>query len=200
MPGASHSAGLVLLAGFVLANPARGAERVSSPRDWMLSFKGFGPVRVGMTVREAEKALKMKLQEDAAAESEPEGCHHASNDAALPGVSFMVEGGKIVRIEINAGDYRSAGGVRIGMTEQDVKKRHPNIKSQEHHYDPSGHYLSLQSEDHRYGIVFETDGKWLRTSGAENESQSGTSKVACSQSEGPAPLAVYTRLDVTSPR
>jgi hypothetical protein len=110
-------------------------------------------------VPEAEKALKMKLHEDESAKLEPEGCHYASNDDALPGVGFMVAGRKVVRIDINSGVYRSVGGVHIGMTEQDVKKRHPNIKTEEHHYDPYGHYLILASKDQRYGIVFETDGK-----------------------------------------
>ncbi len=154
-------AGAFLLSVYVLADPtaSAGAERVSSPKDWTLSFQGFGPVRVGMTVPEAEKALKMKLHEDETDKSEPEGCHYASNEDVLPGVGFMVEGGKVVRIDISSGVYRTVGGVQIGMTEQDVKKRHPNIKTEEHHYDPTGHYLSLASKDLRYGIVFETDGK-----------------------------------------
>lgn len=161
MRRAHPCAGAVLLSVYVLANPTTsvGAERVSSPKEWTLSFQGFGPVRVGMTVAEAEKASKMKLREDETATSEPEGCHYASNEDALPGVGFMVEGRKVVRIDINSGVYRSVGGVQIGMTEQDVKKRHPNIRTEEHHYDPAGHYLSLASKDQRYGIVFETDGK-----------------------------------------
>src|SRR5215208_4862519 len=107
-------AGPMLLAICVLAQAAAGAEQVSRPDDWTLSFVGFGPVRVGVTVHQAEKASKMELQEDDA--SEP--CHYATA-TALPDVGFMVEGGKIVRVDVHGGAYRITADVRVGMTEQE---------------------------------------------------------------------------------
>jgi hypothetical protein len=71
----------------------------------------------------------------------------------------MVERRKIVRVDVNSSAYRTTSGVRIGMTEQDVKRHYPDIKTEVHHYDPSGHYLTILSNDQRLGIVFETDGK-----------------------------------------
>jgi hypothetical protein len=163
MRSARRSATSVLLALCVIAQPAAGRERPGRPDEWTLSFQGFGPVRVGMTVREAEKALKMKLQEEETAQSEPDGCHYASNDDALPGIGLMVEGRRIVRIDVFSGPYRTRSGVHVGMTEQDVKSRHPRIESEKHFYDPSGHYLSLSSDDQRYRMRFETDGNVVTT-------------------------------------
>lgn len=148
-----------LVTAFVLALPARGAEPAGDPKRWVLSFTGLGPVRIGMPVREAERALKTKLHEEQA--DDPDECHYASNEAVLPGVAFMLEHRKIVRIDVNSGAYRTSSGVQIGMTEEDVRKRHPNVVVEQHQYDPSGHYLTIVGEDGRHAIVFETDGKMV---------------------------------------
>jgi pyruvate/2-oxoglutarate dehydrogenase complex dihydrolipoamide dehydrogenase (E3) component len=71
----------------------------------------------------------------------------------------MVEARRIVRVDILSAVHRTTDGIRIGMTEKEVRKRYPNVRTEEHQYDPAGHYLVLESKDRRYGIVFETDGE-----------------------------------------
>lgn len=142
----------------LLASPVSSAEPAGA-KGWMLSFEGFGPVRVGMTVREAERASKVKLDEERTELGAADVCHYASNQVVLPGVAFMLEKGKIVRIDVFFGAYRTAAGVRIGMTEQEVRTRHPGIEDGPHRDVPSGHHFTVVSEGGRHAIVFETDGR-----------------------------------------
>lgn len=121
---------------------------------WTVSFKGFGPVKFGMTVREAEKALKMRLAE----EQTSEACHYASNEKELRGAAFMVIDGKVARVDVYDA-YRTDRGARIGMSEAEIRSLYPGIQVEPHHYDPTGHYLVVTSADGQTGIVFETDGK-----------------------------------------
>jgi hypothetical protein len=141
---------------FLLGHVAAAGEPVTSPTRWTLSFKGLGPVKVGMTVQEAEKVLKMKLQEEQV--DEPGGCHHARSERELPGVGFLVIDGRVARVDVSKHTYRTASGARVGMTEKEIRRLYPQIKVEPHQYDPAGHYLILTSADQRYGIVFETDG------------------------------------------
>lgn len=147
------AAALVLSMAYPSAGEAPG-EPPTRAR-WDLSFKGFGPVTVGMSVREAEKALKVSLNEDDASES----CHYARNDGDLPGVAFMVVDGKIARVDISSPAYRTSKGARVGMTEQEVRQIYPKVAVEPHPYDDAGHHLVVTSDDERHGMVFETNGK-----------------------------------------
>jgi len=154
-----HLASLAVVVFSVAMQPVLAVDRSTRPQDWKLSFEGFGPARIGSTVREAAKALNIALHEGGGSGgSDPAECHYASNERALPGVGFMVIKGKIVRVDVFKGAYEATGGLRIGATEAEIKKRYPNIKTEPHHYDPNGHYLRLTSPDRAYGLVVETDG------------------------------------------
>lgn len=147
------TASVVLSMAYSNASAAAGEPRTRAR--WELSFKGFGPITVGMSVREAEKALNMSLTEDDASQS----CHYARHDSNLPGVAFMVVDGKIARVDISSPEYRTSKGARVGMTEQEVRRLYPKAAIEPHPYDDAGHYLVVTSDDGRYGIIFETDGK-----------------------------------------
>ena len=154
---------LVLL----LANAAMAGEPVvglASPVRTLM-FDGLGAAKVGMTVREVESALKLKLTGDEPPSGlDPEGmsdfqaCHYVSNDEKLPGVQFMVRDGKVGRIDVSRDAYRTAKGARVGTTEAQVRRLYPDIKMEPHPYDAGGHYLRLTSRDRKYGIIFETNG------------------------------------------
>ncbi len=143
--------GIAILLGLA----AVAAPWLRKPARWTLSFEGFGPVKIGMTVREAEKALGMKLVENEV--SEP--CHYAWREGELPGVGFMVLDGKIVRIDVTKDAYRAESGARVGAAEEEIRRLHPQIQVERHPYDDDGHYLVLADRDRRYGMIFETNGK-----------------------------------------
>jgi hypothetical protein len=112
-----------------------------------------------MTVREAERVLSMKLHEDAGPDAEPGDCHYALSESDLPGIGFMVEDGKIVRIDVSKGSYRTTSGGHIGLTEDEIQALYPKIRTEPHPYDNVGHYLILTSPDQQFALLFETNGK-----------------------------------------
>jgi len=132
----------------------------------VLGFDGLGHAKIGMTVPEVEKALEVKLStteepppgSSATEWAEFNGCHHVWNAKALPGIQFMVTKGKVVRIEVDAGAYRTSKGAGLKTTEAQLRRLYPEIRVEPHFYDPAGHYFRLESRDRKYAILFETDG------------------------------------------
>jgi len=79
-----------------------------------------------MTVPEAEKALGVPLRPDEVpGDDEPDGCRCVSNALELPDLAFMVIKGRIVRVDVGHGPYRTASGARVGDSEQSVQRLDP---------------------------------------------------------------------------
>jgi len=88
----------------------------------------------------------------------PEGYYIES--AGDRGVAFMIEDGKVVRTDIDAGTYRTVSGIHIGSTETETQAAyHRRLRVEPHHYDDNGHYLILGSADMKSALLLETDGK-----------------------------------------
>jgi len=141
----------------ILWTSAVAASTARSP--FAFSFTGFGALKVGMTVRQAEKALKFQLTEDVGPDDDPAGCHYAGNAGQLPGIALMVESGRIVRIDVTDSRYQTARGARVGTPEGELRRSYPGIRTLPHKYDENGHYLVLVSPDQQFALLFETDGK-----------------------------------------
>lgn len=146
---------LLLAALAALSGPAARAAEPTAPTRWTVSFTGFGPVRFGMTVREAGEAMKLKLEED----GPNRRCHFAGNDGQLPGVSFMVIDGQVVRVDVQNISNRTDEGAGVGVTESWLKKVHAKIKVERHPREAGGHYFILPAGDGRHALLFETDGQ-----------------------------------------
>jgi len=127
-------------------------------QSWRVSPDGFGPLRVGMTVEQGERALggEMTIVEDVAYD-----CKHATFKRLPDGVRIMVIDGKILaRVEVAKAGVLTREGVGVGSTEAQVLARYRGkIRTKPHQYDPKGHYLAYFAEGSGRGIVFETDGK-----------------------------------------
>jgi len=135
-----------------IAQGRRGGGPVSTdPR--RLTPAGFGPLKAGATVAEAARALRAKLQEPPGAPA----CHTLES-ADLPGVTLVVEDGKVVRVDAYAPSYRTDKDLRVGMKEAEAKARYPGLRIAPHRYDPTGHYLIVASADRTSALVLETDG------------------------------------------
>lgn len=120
---------------------------------------GFGPVRAGMTLAEAEQALGAPL---APLGSLTEPCHYVAVDGH-PGLTFMVIDGRIARLDVRQqGTARTAEGAGIGDAEERIYALYPGrVEVQPHKY-VDGHYLIVTPEapaDSTYRMIFETDGK-----------------------------------------
>lgn len=150
------------------AQPDSAAPSAPAPADsaaagsWVLRADGIGPVRVGMTVDEAQRAAG-GLDRTAGLEA----CDYVRPKNGPAGVSFMVENGRIARVDVGDSAAVSTGaGTRLGDTEERVRAAYPGARAQPHKYDDRGHYLIVipaAPSDTLHRIVFETDGRVVTT-------------------------------------
>jgi len=158
----------VLTLSLLLFAPTPSGAQAGRTRRYAVAFRSFGGVRVGMRVAEASKALGVRLtgqDDDPAAE---EDCYYAAPERGFKDVSFMVIGGRVVRIDVFGRGYATDRGAKVGDTEERVKRLYKGrVKVSEHPY-VDGHYLEVKMEGGRYGIIFETDGKRVTSFRAGN--------------------------------
>ncbi|MGY3452114.1 hypothetical protein [Bradyrhizobium sp. USDA 4353] len=100
------------------------------------SMQGVGPVRLGMTVAQAERALKAKLgpvlppfARDCYVTGRADG-----RDKAL---SYVIVNGRIVIVTVFLRDYAKpdpavvdANGIGVGATEADVRRGYPQVRKE----------------------------------------------------------------------
>jgi hypothetical protein len=129
--------------------------RSDSPQDWRVTDRGIGPVRVGMTVAQAEASLGMTLQR----RSLPADCAYVWPDGRLSGVSFMVIRDSIARIDVDSGEVATEAGARVGDSQERVLQLYGNRLAVSPHKYVTGNYLTHTPSDTSYRILFETDGQ-----------------------------------------
>lgn len=108
-----------------LATPAVPAE-TKAPPETFITDEGYGDIKVGMS---RDDVLKL-LGDGWKYESFPEGtddisgvvCGYIFKTDDTGAVSFMTEGGKIVRAEARNESIKTEKGIHIGSTEEDVRK------------------------------------------------------------------------------
>jgi hypothetical protein len=138
-------------------------------------INGIGPIRVGMTVAEAESSAKVKLVEKGG-RAGIGGCYSLHPQSGPQNLSLMVisnrEDNRIVRnqdriarVDVYKGSrITTLSGAKVGDTEAQIKALYPGqIKVTPHHYtaQQGGHYLTLMPKDavdRDYRLVFETLG------------------------------------------
>ncbi|MBY0403426.1 MAG: hypothetical protein K2X66_05975 [Cyanobacteria bacterium] len=146
----------LLVSGTSQADPQNGP--------FTLGFKHLGPVKLGMTVQQAEKALNTKLEMDTSFEGED--CRVATPEDIGAGFRLMLHQGKIVRIDLtNPSPHKTLKGIGVGDKESLIKARyHGHYQIKLHHYDTVGHYITLYAPSPKskhlepYALRFETDG------------------------------------------
>jgi len=155
----------VLLVFLVCCGTAFGAGS-----DTILTPGGLGPVKVGMTLREASQALGVKLKRESPNDPDSKYCDFAHRaDGNDSEINYMIKDGHIARIDVGDAAHersiiKTAEGVGLGSTERAVKKAYGRaLKVEPHPYgdgDPDGwHYLVIDEPGHKRGIIFETDGR-----------------------------------------
>jgi hypothetical protein len=128
-----------------------------------LLLRGLGAFRIGMSldaVREAigDRGASLEgLEPDSV-----DDCSYLRSRALPAGVGLMFMHGRLVRIDIREGDTRTASGIGIGSTEDDVRRAYGRRITSEPHKYIDGHYLIYTPVDTRDGglaMRFETDGR-----------------------------------------
>jgi hypothetical protein len=127
-----------------------------------LVINGIQPIRIGMTVIEATKAVGLPARTDGDVASQ--GCFYYKFQGGVPGLSMMVVGDRIVRVDIGQGSkITTRSGAGLGSTEDQIKALYPGqIEVTPHPYVKGGHYLTFVPKsvaDSKYRIIFETDAR-----------------------------------------
>ena len=130
---------------------------------WTLADTGFGPITIGMTPEQANSAVNGSLEL-------PKGLTIDACDYAVPrgveGLAFMIEQGKVVRVEVRRPDIHTVAGASIGDSEARIYRLYSgHVRTSPLKY-TAGHYLTVTPSDtvgHPYRLIFETDGVVVKT-------------------------------------
>lgn len=75
-----------------------------------------------------------------------------------PAVAFMIEDGRVSRIDIEKPGVRTDSGIQVGDPEGRVHEVFGNrVVVEDHKYFEKGHYLTIRSKDKRSALRFETN-------------------------------------------
>ena len=122
--------------------------------DSAVTEHGLGPLRAGMTVADASKALGGALVVPAETAA---GCDYATWRGGPRGVHVMIDDGRIARVEIDSVGIATAAGARVGDTEERIRSLYPGRVIVTPHKYEDGHYLTVNAvDDSSFAIVFET--------------------------------------------
>jgi hypothetical protein len=145
---------LVLLAGAAAAAP-----------DQTLSANGLGPVGIGMNTDQLKVALQTRLPY-------PGGCRVLiSPTKDTIGVSFVIDGSRVIRIDVDFYGtdphplaIKTETGIGLASREEDLLKAYAGqTRVLPASLDPSWHTIHVATADHARGMVFETDGKTVKS-------------------------------------
>ena len=141
--------------------------------DWKLTPAGWGPVRIGMTRAQAEKALAIQLEGEAF-DNEGSCVELYSSDQKLAGLYFMFLDGKLSRVSaVETGKVTTPRGIHAGSTADEVRAAYGDkLEVEPHHYEGEpAEYLTYWLKPKARGVRFETDaGRKVQSIHAGNDS------------------------------
>jgi hypothetical protein len=150
-----------ILAFAILA--ALGTAAWADDADLVLSSKGLGMLPVGTRFHSLEAILQQKLPDNILVSPE---CTILTAKRIEPlGLSVMLEGGVVTRVSVEytangPSAIKTAEGIGLGASEDEVKAAYGDkVRVQPNRYDPTWHYLVVDSPDKKGAVIFETNGK-----------------------------------------
>ena len=155
---------LLLLAVVVQAQaPERFVAKIALPKTatpqvaWQATVQGVGPVKLGMTLAQAEQAMGRKLVSQWP-DSDSTECAYYTTEPKIEGLLFMTSQGRIVRYDVRGAGVRTRSGVAAGDSVEHVRAVYGGqLEVSPHHYTgPEESYLTLWSSDRKTAIRFET--------------------------------------------
>jgi len=152
----------LFVAMFLVIMPASGQSQLTAASK--VAIDGIGPIRVGMTVQQAEASARTRLLSEG---SKLENCWYVKPQGGSRDISFMVIEGQIARVDIYGNSrITTVRGAKIGDSEDRIKSLYPGqIRVTPHEYVQGGHYLTFvprDASDRQYRLVFETDGRRVK--------------------------------------
>jgi hypothetical protein len=131
---------------------------ITQAAEYVLTSKGYGPVKFGATINSLESRIGPAIE---LSEQLDQSCHYVSF-AALPGVDFMVENGRITRADAKPKTANELG-IIVGTKLSSIKRKHPSVELKPHQYDQNGHYILFKSQNKRNALVMEEIGGIVTT-------------------------------------
>jgi len=134
----------------------------------VLSVDGIGNIKIGMNPEMMERYLHEKTPYNQFANH---GCSQFTTQKLEPtGISFMMEKKRLTRINVEfyGTDPRplavkTEAGIGLGSAEEDVLKAYPGAIIKANPADPTWHTVVAETPDHSRGLIFETDGKTVKS-------------------------------------
>jgi len=121
---------------------------------WKVRDDGVGPVEIGITLAQLNAALYETFAMPA--DKEAQGCFYVT-PKKHPKISFMIENGRVARVDVNHPGVLTSEGIQVGDAEARVKEVYGARLTIEPHKYTDGHYLTVRSSAGGYGVRFETD-------------------------------------------
>lgn len=122
---------------------------------WIIREDGVGPAKVGMTLPQLNVALheKFALPE----EKGDQGCFYV-HPSRHSHIAFMIEDGRLARVDIDAPGIPTAEGIQVGDSELQARQIYgTRLRIEPQKYTDEGHYLTVHSSNGQYGVRFETE-------------------------------------------
>jgi hypothetical protein len=141
----------------LVADTSQPTDIAPAAPEWVVRPTGAGNVTVGMTLNEL--AAHMVSASDTA--TIDDNCDYVSVTGAPDSVLFMVEQGRLVRVDVIGGGTTTAEGAKVGDDANRIMQLYPQARRTPHKY-TDGFYLTVlpgapSDTLHRY--VFELDGQ-----------------------------------------
>src|SRR5579864_3007588 len=122
---------------------------------WFVREDGVGSAKIAMTLAQLSAVLHEKFSMPS--EKSDQGCFYVSPRGRRH-ISFMIEDGRLVRVDVDAPGISTSSGIQVGDSEAHAREVYGSkIEVTDHKYIDTGHYLTARSADGRYGVRFETD-------------------------------------------
>lgn len=132
------------------------ATQAAAP--WRLSSRGYGPVRVGMTLEEAQTRMGTRLKPSEDMPMDP-SCDYVYSSRSDEKLSFMVQRGRIAHVSVASTTVQTISGVMVGESAARLKAMFGRrLEIRPHHYDAGAFYYFVWETDRHYGVKFEVSG------------------------------------------
>jgi hypothetical protein len=128
------------------------------PAEGAITFAGFGPAHWGASEEQVRQAWGKDMD---GAPTEPDGCFYLFPEPRTNNgfrFAFMVEGGKLGRIDVRTPEIVAPGGGKVGMGKEELHRLYPGLAEQRDKYDENAR--NLRGTDPQGGpgvIVFAVD-------------------------------------------
>ena len=123
-----------------------------------MTIHGAGPITFGASVADAKRASGADFTAPAG-----DACGSVRVPGSPAGMRFLVEAGRVVRVDVDSAGPTTDRGAAVGMSEAEVQRAYgDSLRVMPHKYEPAGHYLIYAPRspaDSSHRVVFETDGR-----------------------------------------